>query len=130
MNEREIEAGLCPTPGYRYADCVGDQLFVAGQVPHDMYGNLVGLQQPDRQAVQCLDNLRTVLSVHSFEPTDIRQLQIHVVGASDVLSAVWRAVASWFDNDVPPATLLGAARLGYPDQLVEIDATVVRSPGT
>jgi enamine deaminase RidA (YjgF/YER057c/UK114 family) len=130
MNEPEIAAGLSPTPGYRYADRVGDRLFVAGQVPHDGHRNLVGRHEPDRQALQCLDNLQTLIATHSFERSDIRQLQIYVVGTSDDLSAAWSAVASWFDHDVPPATLLGVARLGYLDQLVEIDATVMRAPRT
>lgn len=38
MNEHEIAAGLPPTPHYRYADHVGDRLFIAGQVPHDVVG--------------------------------------------------------------------------------------------
>ena len=38
MNEAELEAGLAETPRYRYAERVGKQLFVAGQVPHDSEG--------------------------------------------------------------------------------------------
>jgi hypothetical protein len=51
---------------------------------------------------------------------------IHVVGEQQNLSVAWDVVVAAFDGNVPPATLLGAARLGYFDQLVEIDATVVR----
>ena len=125
MNEIEIAAGLSPTPGYRYATRVGDQLFVAGQVPHDTHGNIAGPGEPAQQARRCLDNLQLVLESHSFAVSDIRQLKVYVVGNTDDLSTVWDAVAGWFDNDVPPATLLGVARLGYHDQLVEVDATVV-----
>jgi len=32
MNELEIAAALCPTPGYRDAERADDQLLVAGQV--------------------------------------------------------------------------------------------------
>ena len=126
MNELEIAAGLGPTPGYRYADVVGDRLFVAGQVPHDSDGRLVGLDDPHRQALQCLQNLQTVITTHSFAGTDIRHLRIYVVGERDQLSKAWTAIATWFDGDVPPATLLGVSRLGHANQLVEIDATVLR----
>ena len=51
---------------------------------------------------------------------DIRQLTI-----CQNLTDPWQAVTEWFDNNVPPATLLGVALLGYYDQLVEIDATIV-----
>jgi enamine deaminase RidA (YjgF/YER057c/UK114 family) len=127
MNERELAAGLSPTPGYRYADRVGERLFVAGQVPLDAQGNLVGHLDPHRQALQCLGNLHTVMATHGFDRDDIRYLRIYVVGSAPDLSTAWDAVATWFDHDVPPATLLGVARLGYADQLVEIDATVVRA---
>ena len=127
MNDDEHGAGLAPTPGYRYAEVVGDQLHVAGQVPLDADGSLVGPADPARQARACLDNLRTLLGVHGFGLGDVRHLTIHVVGAHENLLAAWDAVRDWFDGDVPPATLLGAHLLGYTDQLVEIDATIVHT---
>jgi len=124
VNEAERDAGLAPTPGYRYADVVGDELFVAGQVPHDATGELVGSEDPGQQAGQCLDNLFRLLGVHGFERAHVRRLTIHVVG--DELGSAWDAIRRRFDGEVPPATLLGAAGLGHPGQLVEIDATIRR----
>jgi len=126
VNEAEVRAGLAPTPNYRYADIDGHQLFVAGQVPKDSSGNLVGIDDPTRQARVCLDNLRTLLSVHRFVVDDIRQLTIYVVGEQQNLGDAWEGVVSWFSDDVPPATLLGVNLLGYAQQLVEIDAVVIR----
>lgn len=57
MTEAELNAGLPATPQYRYADRVGDLLFVAGQVPLDSHGHLVGPRGPSAQALQCLCNL-------------------------------------------------------------------------
>jgi enamine deaminase RidA (YjgF/YER057c/UK114 family) len=128
VNEQEIAAGLMPTVGYRYADAVGDELLVAGQVPFDGAGDLVGADDPEMQAVQCLENLATVVSVGGFRIDDIHQLQVHVVGERDDLVRAWAAVAAWWDGEVPPATLLGVPVLGYEGQLVEIDARVVRTP--
>lgn len=53
MNEAELSAGLSATPQYRYADRLGDHLFVAGQVPLDSDGQLVGREDPSTQALQC-----------------------------------------------------------------------------
>jgi enamine deaminase RidA (YjgF/YER057c/UK114 family) len=125
MNEAERNAGLAPTPGYRYADVVGDELFLAGQVPHDADGTIVGIGDAHAQAERCLENLFRILRVHGFETTDIRRLVVYVVGED--LSAAWNAVRTRYDGEVPPATLLGVARLGHPGQLVEIDATVRRT---
>ena len=127
MNTLEIQAGLAATPGYRYAESIGNQLFVAGQVPQDGNGNLVGLDHPQAQATQCLQNLRTLIELHGFRDRDIRHLTIYVVGDRSDLVDAWQAVTTWFDNTVPPATLLGVAQLGHDNQLVEIDATVIRN---
>lgn len=127
MNEAELNAGLSATPQYRYADRLGNQLFVAGQVPLDSHGHLVGPQDPGAQALQCLRNLERLLAVHEFQVRDIRQLVVYVIGDQASLSAAWSAVAGWFGGQVPPATLLGVAELGYVGQLVEIDATVIKA---
>ena len=89
-------------------------------------GQLVGIGDSKQQAIACLDNLRTVAEVHRFAVNDIRQLTIYVVGEHENLLDAWDAVVSWFSGDVPPATLLWVNLLGYAQQLVEIDAIVVR----
>jgi enamine deaminase RidA (YjgF/YER057c/UK114 family) len=127
MNELEISAGLPPTPRYQYAQQVGVQLFLAGKVPHDAQGQLVGRDDPTVQAAQCLRNLGTLLEVHGFTTADIRRLVVYVVGEQSRLTAAWAAVVEYFSGVVPPATLLGVAGLGYEGQLVEVDATVMKA---
>lgn len=128
MNNRERNAGLAATPGYEYARHIGDQLYVAGQVPHDAEGQLVGTGDARAQALQCLQNLRTLLAVHGFSDADIQRLVVYVVGPQDVLASAWSGVRDGFSGRAPPATLLGVAALGHADQMVEIDATVIRTP--
>lgn len=125
MNDSEAQAGLAPTASYQYAQQVGPQLFVAGQVPHDSDANLVGLGNPFAQATQCLSNLRKLIVLHGFDERDIRHLTVYVVGNQQDLTDAWQAVMEWFNHNVPPATLLGVARLGYENQLIEIDATII-----
>lgn len=127
MNEAEREAGLAVTPGYRYAEKVGNQLFVAGQVPHNADGQLIGIDDPKAQSHQCLDNLLKLLAVHGYSVSDIRQLVIYVVGQRSSLVQAWTAVEEKFSEGVPPATLLGVTTLGHEGQLVEIDATVIKT---
>jgi enamine deaminase RidA (YjgF/YER057c/UK114 family) len=126
MNEDELAAGLAETPGYRYAEVEGDQLFVAGQVPLDSSGTLIGADDVAAQATACLDNVRTLLSLYDFEVNDVRRLVVYVVGEQQNLTDAWAAVTSWFPDGVPPATLLGVNLLGHANQLVEVDATIVR----
>ncbi|MGB3612655.1 MAG: RidA family protein [Elainellaceae cyanobacterium] len=126
MNHQETAAGLAQTADYQYAQHIGQQLFVAGQVPHNSAANLVGIDNPQAQTVQCLTNLRKLIHLHGFREEDIRHLTIYVAGNHQQLAEAWNAVAEWFDHNVPPATLLGVACLGYENQLVEVDATIIR----
>lgn len=132
VNDAEVSAGMAPTPGYRYADRAGDRLFVAGQVPLDRNGALVGGNAPADQARACLDNLELLLGVHGFRIDEVRHLTVYVVGEHQNLLDAWAAVTGWFGDParlgdvVPPATLLGVHLLGHGGQLVEIDATIVR----
>ena len=127
MNEAELAAGMAETPSYRYADVVGNRLYLAGQVPLLADGTLVGPQDVTAQTEQCLANLLTLVTANGFDRGDIHQLTIYVVGPHQNLIDAWHAVTEGFDNNVPPATLLGVTVLGYSDQLVEIDAQVERS---
>ena len=126
MNDGESYPGLPATPGYRSADKVNDHLFVAGQVPHDADAKLVAIHDPKAQARQCLHNLFTLVTANGFGPDDIHHLTVYVVGDRQNLLDAWDGVSDWFHGNVPPATLLGVARLGYEHQLVEIDATIMR----
>lgn len=130
MNEAELKAGLAQTPGYRYAKAIGEQLHVAGQVPQNAHGVIVGAGEPKVQAAQCLSNLKRLLSCHGFGEVDIQRLTIYVVGPQESLGAAWTAVRDHFSGQVPPSTLLGVALLGYPEQLVEIDAIVIKTSGS
>jgi enamine deaminase RidA (YjgF/YER057c/UK114 family) len=127
MNEGELGAGLAPTSSYRYADRVGDRLYVAGQVPRDADANLVGADDPAAQTRQCLHNLFTLIAHHGFAKDDIHQLTVYVVGPQQNLGTAWREVTSSFERNVPPATLLGVTLLGHVGQLVEVDATIQRT---
>ena len=90
-------------------------------------GKLVGPQDVTAQTEQCLANLFTLVTANGFDREDIHQLTIYVVGRHQNLIDAWHVVTKGFDNNVPPATLLGVTVLGYPEQLVEIDAQVERS---
>ena len=79
-----------------------------------------------RQAETCLANLVTILGVYGFELRDVRHLRIYVAGDEAMLLDAWTGVRSFFDENAPPATLLGVNGLGYDGQVVEIEASVVR----
>jgi enamine deaminase RidA (YjgF/YER057c/UK114 family) len=56
----------------------------------------------------------------------VARTTVYVVASTrDELVEVWEVVAARFAPHRPPSTLLGVALLGYPDQLVEVEAIAV-----
>jgi enamine deaminase RidA (YjgF/YER057c/UK114 family) len=121
---------LFPPPRYAHASVVeaGTRLaFLAGSVPLDADGKLVGEGDPVRQARQVLSNLAEQLHAVGSDMAHVVATDVYVVSSEPaVLSAVWDVVeASGLSSGPHSSTLLGVAGLGYAGQLVEITATAV-----
>jgi enamine deaminase RidA (YjgF/YER057c/UK114 family) len=126
--ERRIVPGLAEPPGYTHlATVTGARLvFVAGQVPVDEAGELVGRHDPLAQARQCLRNLAACLAAAGARPEDAVRTTVSVVATERAsLGQVWRELLGSELGAVlrAPATLVGVQQLGYDGQLVEIECT-------
>jgi enamine deaminase RidA (YjgF/YER057c/UK114 family) len=127
--ERGNVPGLSVPPGYtHFASAAGDRLvFLAGQVPLDEQGELVGRGDPLAQTGQCLANLAAALREVGASPADAVRTTVYLVASEQrLMGEVWRAILDSDLGDVArtAATLVGAARLGYEGQLVEIEVTL------
>ncbi|WP_320781443.1 RidA family protein [Streptomyces sp. CRN 30] len=130
MIQRVTVPTLAPPPRYSHASVVeaGTKLaFLAGSVPLDADGKLVGEGDPVRQAEQVLVNLGEQLRAVGSEFEHVVSTDVYVAsGDSAVLAGVWEVVeAGGLSLGPHSSTLLGVACLGYPGQLVEITATAV-----
>ncbi|WP_328428461.1 RidA family protein [Streptomyces sp. NBC_00443] len=128
MIRRVTSPALFPPPTYAHASVVeaGTRLaFLAGSVPLDRDGNLVGAGDPVRQAEQVIANLEVQLEAIGSDLAHVLSTDVYVVsGEPAVLSAVWEVVeASGLSVGPHSSTLLGVACLGYTGHLVEITAT-------
>nr|WP_202457696.1 RidA family protein [Streptomyces sp. SID5464] len=128
--QRVTVPSLFPPPTYSHASVVeaGTRLaFLAGSVPLDAGGELVGPGDPVRQAEQVISNLREQLTAVGSDLAHVVSTDVYVVGSEPaVLSAVWEVVeASGLSAGPHSSTLIGVACLGYTGQLVEITATAV-----
>ena len=115
---------LFPPPGYAHAAvATGARLILtAGAVPLDDHGNLVGPGDYAQQTRQTIDNLLQQLSAAGAPAGDVLKTTVYVVAKTEAdLTAVWKIVQA---SALAPAasTLLGVTLLGYPGQLVEIEA--------
>lgn len=130
MIQRVTTPALFPPPTYSHASVVeaGTKLaFLAGSVPLDGEGNLVGEGDPARQAAQVIANLREQLRSVGSDLEHVLATDVYVVSSEPaVLSTVWEVVeASGLSSGPHSSTLIGVACLGYTGQLVEITATAV-----
>ncbi|TNM68548.1 RidA family protein [Streptomyces sp. NP160] len=120
---------LTPSVPYAYAaatDRPGRLLFTAGACPLDEECRVVAPGDHVAQAEQVLANLRTVLREAGTDLTDVVKTTVYVASdRREVLGEVWDVVARTFGEHDAPSTLLGVAALGWPDQLVEVEAVAV-----
>ena len=116
---------LAETP-YAYAASVPAStrlLFMAGACPLRSDGSTAGAGDHAEQARVCLDNLEQALADAGAALTDVVTTRVLVVATmrEDLVSA-WNVVSERFGAHDVPSTLIGVSLLGYPDQLVEIEA--------
>jgi enamine deaminase RidA (YjgF/YER057c/UK114 family) len=113
---------------YDYAAIAPDSrlVFTAGACPLDMQGCVVAPGDYEAQARQALDNLLVALAAADSGPEQILKTTIYVVASERAeLARVWNVIAEGLGAARPPSTLLGVALLGYPEQLVEIEAVAL-----
>jgi enamine deaminase RidA (YjgF/YER057c/UK114 family) len=121
---------LSPHVPYAYAAVAapGRTVFTAGACPLDADGNVVAVGDVAAQARQAITNLVITLRAGGVELTDVVKTTVYVASSrrADLVSA-WNVVRAAFGDHDAPSTLLGVSVLGYPDQLVEVEAIAMRS---
>jgi enamine deaminase RidA (YjgF/YER057c/UK114 family) len=111
---------------YAYAAVVHDVsrlVFTAGACPLDQNGATVAGDDVVGQAEQVMINLRTALQAAGADLPDVVKTTTYVASQRhEDLLAAWAVVRRHFGDHDAPGTLLGVTILGYPDQLVEVEA--------
>lgn len=119
---------LFPGAPYAYAAFASQAglIFTAGACPLDKNGQVTAPGDIPAQARQALANLATALDESGARITDVVKTTVYVASSDRAdLVAAWDEVAAVFAGHDVPSTLLGVTILGYPDQLVEIEAIAV-----
>jgi enamine deaminase RidA (YjgF/YER057c/UK114 family) len=102
-------------------------VFSAGACPLDETGQIVSPGDLEAQAVRTVENLLAALAEHGARPQSLVKTTVFVAAEerADLVRA-WNIVAERLGR--VPSTLLGVSVLGYPDQLIEIEAIAVLEP--
>jgi enamine deaminase RidA (YjgF/YER057c/UK114 family) len=124
-----VDPDEIPTPlTYSHAIvATGSRLvFVAGQVPEDAEGNLVGPGDMRAQAHQVFANIGRVLAAAGARPEHVTKLGIFVAGyRREHLDMIEDGRVALFGDHKPTDTLVGVAALSRADYLIEVDAIAV-----
>ena len=122
-------AGLAPSAPYAYAAVTepGRMTFTAGACPLDADGTTVALGDVAGQTRQVMANLVAALDGAGAGLTDVLKTTVYVATTqrSDLVAA-WDVVREAMGGHDAPSTLVGVTVLGYPDQLVEVEAIAIR----
>ena len=114
---------------YAYATVApaGRLVLTAGACPIDADGVVVAPDDVAGQAAQVMANLELVLREAGCSLDDVLRTTVWVASGdrADLVTA-WQVVRETFGEWDPPSTLLGVTVLGFPGQLVEVEATAVR----
>ena len=119
-------ADLAAGVPYAYAATTGGRpllVFTAGARAPSTTGSTVCAGGVVGQAEQVMINLHLALHAAGARFDDVVKVTVYVASTdrSDLVAA-WDVVHRHLGPHEPPATLLGVAALGYPDQLVEVEA--------
>jgi enamine deaminase RidA (YjgF/YER057c/UK114 family) len=120
--------GLAPPTGYSHVAVPSGQLvFLAGQVPLDQGGAVVGKGDFPAQVKQAFANVKAALAAAGCTPADAVKVNYYVVGLSPERVATIRALRNdFFADPKPVSTLVGVAALAHPDFLFEIEVMAAR----
>jgi enamine deaminase RidA (YjgF/YER057c/UK114 family) len=103
----------------------GTQVVVAGQVPMDETGNIVGISDIEAQTHQVLKNIRICLEAAGANMNNVISRNSYITNMADV-GKILQIFRQYFDNTNPPAgTLVQVVALNPPGSMIEVEVTAV-----
>lgn len=102
-------------------------LYCAGQTSGDADGNVLHPGDMMRQIRTAMQNLEEVLTEAGYGLADVARLNVYTLDVDATIEHWGEIVGPLAEAGNRPAmTLLGVARLAFPEMMVEIEATAAR----
>lgn len=123
-----LQAPTVPTiPGFSSAVKIGQTIYLAGQVPLDSTGLLVGRDDRTAQLRQALANATAIVRFARGVPADLIKLTVYCVGCTTAdFDSIRTAAARIFPTGQGAAlTMVGVTALPEPEMLVAVDGVAV-----
>ncbi|HEV3225274.1 MAG TPA: RidA family protein [Acidimicrobiales bacterium] len=100
-------------------------LLCSGQTAIGDDGSPPATDDMGKQVEMALSNLTTVLAASGMTMDDLVKLTIYTTDVDELLAAYGTA-AEFLGSNLPAMTLIGVARLAFPELKVEIEATAAK----
>ena len=115
-------------PRYTLGWRVGSHIYVAGQLPYDKDGNLVGKGDIKAQTRRIFEQIRMIVEAGGGTLDDVVKVTVFVTDVR-YREPYGEVRAEFFKNTVPASTLVQISNLAIPDALIEIEAVAVIDGG-
>ena len=121
MNPSELAA---PSGPFVNTVRAGKLLFISGQVAYGPDGEIVGVGDPEAQAVQVMENVGASLRAAGASFADVTKVTVFLTDMAH-RAAVARVRERYFADAAPASTLVQVSALVHPDLLLEIEAIAI-----
>ncbi len=98
-------------------------VFVSGQVPRDVAGNVVGKSDMEAQIRQVGENIKAALEAANATWDDVVKTTTYVTDIDEFFRHMDARMA--YFSALPASTTIEISRLSHPDFMVEIEAVAV-----
>lgn len=101
-------------------------LFCAGQTATNEDGSPPTTSDMAEQVRHAFANLAAVLKGAGLAPSDVVHVTYYTTDVDELIGILASEAQAFFDDNLPASTLIGVARLAFPELRVEIEATAAR----
>ena len=102
----------------------GRTIYIAGQVPFDKSGAVVGKGDFAAQATQVFENLKLALAAVGATFDNVVKVNTYVTDMSQI-QTLREIRAKYYGKNAPASTLVEITKLANPDLMIEIEAIAV-----
>ncbi|PSP20221.1 RidA family protein [Halobacteriales archaeon QH_10_65_19] len=123
MARRAISPDKLATTSYSHGTVAGGTFYMAGQVPRDSDGNVVG-EDLESQTRKTFQNIGVLLDEIDRGFDDIAKVTVYIMEEQESLDGYKRVYEERFTEPYPCQTVIGTRPLGDSPVQIEIEAEV------
>lgn len=101
-------------------------LICSGQTAIGDDGSPPTTEDMSEQVKKAFQNLGVVLQAAGLAASDVVKVNYYTTDVDELIAVLGPLAAEFFGGNIPASTLLGVARLAFPQLKIEIEATAAR----